>query len=478
VHSEERVCDLNMEGQGRRGLLLEIILVLVVSSPLYAFERVETSSSACSVQEPPPVTPLESVSCSGNEEATIEEAKDRAWRFAPVVKFHPLERYHLQDISAWYNASVFVGADGSGDPNVKQGYRTLRTAMSDEEREALISGAPFDANGHSTADIYYTVSDYDDGRFWLYNFDIFFSWNGCSNQELVFDSTALKYIMCPAGEHEGDLERLSVLVCKSDYRIARIGYNQHGWSEVRDCDAGNCPVDAGTGNPVVYSALESHSLYPENNGFHVYYAFGPIYIGDRTGDDAEKMFVPRADNVVYLPPLAEIEATNGWEWAKFSGNWGSLLSPYPTMLYCLSDDGRTLFDNICEDTSASQLITSVSSSIGLANPADEQFMHGPLFRPSNFQIKGTEVAPILESGITMLTCADDVAARSNLMNESAQIPPTEEAVVEEIPREQITENSEMNEIVVAAPPPRPSSGFAAFPLIWSLSLLFSLLNCF
>jgi hypothetical protein len=105
-------------------------------------------------------------------------------------------------------------------------------------------------------------------------------------------------------------------------------------------------------------------------------------------------------------------------------------------------------------------------------------MHGPLFRPSNFQIKGTEVAPILESGITMLTCADDVAARSNLMNESAQIPPTEEAVVEEIPREQITENSEMNEIVVAAPPPRPSSGFAAFPLIWSLSLLFSLLNCF
>jgi hypothetical protein len=80
----------------------------------------------------------------------------------------------------------------------------------------------------------------------------------------------------------------------------------------------------------------------------------------------------------------------------------------------------------------------------------------------------------------MLTCADDVAAaaRSNLMNESAQIPPAEEAAVEEMPREEITENSEMNEIVVAAPPPGLSSGFAAYPLIWSLSLLFSLLNCF
>ena len=475
---------MNGQGRTRRGLFLKILLLVAVSDTVYAFERVETSSSACSVQEPPPITPLERVSCPENEGATLEEAKDMAWRFAPVVKFHPLERYHLQDISAWYNASVFVGVDGSEDPNVKQGYRTLRTgaAMSDEARDAFISGAPFDSNGHSTADIYYTVSDYDGGRFWLYNFDLFFSWNGCSNQELVFDSTAQKYIMCPAGEHEGDLERLSVLVCKSDSRITRIGYNQHGWSEVRDCDAGKCPMDPSTGNPLVYSALESHSLYPENNGFHTYYAFGPLYVGDRTGDDAQKMFVPRADNVVYLPPLAEIETTNGWDWAKFSGNWGSLLSPYPTMLYCFSEDGGSLFGNVCEDTSASQLIKSVSSSIGLANPANEQFMHGPLFRPSNFQIKGTEVAPILESGITMLTCADDAAAaaaaRSNQVNESAQIPLPADAVIEGSPREQMTEDNETNEIVVAAPPPRPSSRFVPSPLVWPLVLLYLLLNYF
>jgi hypothetical protein len=68
---------------------------------------------------------------------------------------------------------------------------------------------------------------------------------------------------------------------------------------------------------------------------------------------------------------------------------------------------------------------SVASGVDLAKPASEQFMNGPLFRPSNYQIKGTNVAPILESEVSFLTCADDASGqgRSSPVPELAS-PPT------------------------------------------------------
>ena len=399
-------------------ILLNIHLIIVCTRyKVVAFENVETSGPSCSVQQAPPKIPVEGIPCSAaaNESGSIDQAKDRAWTFAPIVKFHPDERYYPQNMPVWYNASRLVMPDGS-DPRVQREYRTLigSTGVSDQEREDIIAGAPFSEDGKSSADIYYTVESYD-GRFWLYNYDIFYSWNGCSNQELLLDNEVLKYVMCPAGEHEVDLERLSVLVCKSDFSMKRIGYNQHAWSEVRDCDAGDCPIDPG-GHPIVYSSLESHALYPENNGFHVYYNLGGLFVGDRTGDDSERMFIPNPDNVVYVPPLSEIQeepliqdAT--LDWARFPGNWGLLLPETSTALFCFPEDGGLLFENNCPASPATQLIISLASGVDLAKPADAQFMHGPLFRPSNYQIIGTNVAPILESGVSFLTCADDASGK-------------------------------------------------------------------
>ncbi len=85
------------------------------------------------------------------------------------------------------------------------------------------------------------------------------------------------YLMCPAGVHEADLERMSMLVCMSEQKIKQIAYSQHAWSEVRDCQIdGQCQFDEVTGNPISYVALEGHGNYPESpgNGFHVYYYQG------------------------------------------------------------------------------------------------------------------------------------------------------------------------------------------------------------
>ena len=289
----------------------------------------------------------------------------------------------MQDMATWYNASTIFLTDFKPYPNstfnfieANQTNKALlgpktfasllnSTKITKQERQALLDGAPFDADGRSTAPLYYTVEDYSDSL-WLYNFNFFYSWNGCSNQivSLSFNGSldTERYIMCPAGIHEGDLERVSMLVCKSDLKIKRIAYSQHGWTEVRNCEVeGDCPFDEATGNPITYVALEGHGNYPTNDGFHVYFYqgselgnavvldnLGGVYVGDRTGDDPERTFIPTPENVVYIPPAWEIEEQlaltddGQWQWAVFPGNWGAPLSASPLDLYCFGDNDTTI----------------------------------------------------------------------------------------------------------------------------------------
>ena len=283
----------------------------------------------------------------------------------------------LQNFETFYNASMMFLTDFKTYPNSSYDYVVANdtnmgllgpktfitllnsTSLTQSELQGVLSGQPFDEYNRSTAKIYYTVTDYGDSL-WLYNYNFFYSWNGCSNQAvaLTFNGSVdtQNYIMCPEGVHEGDLERVSMLVCKSDLKIKRIAYSQHAWTEVRDCQVeGQCPMDPDTGRPVTHVALEGHGNYPENDGFHVYFYLGGgrtgfnnitlpniggIYVGDRTGEDPSKVFVPTPDNIVYIPPAWEIEQglaagdMQEWRWAVYPGNWGAPLADQPTVLYC------------------------------------------------------------------------------------------------------------------------------------------------
>ena len=54
---------------------------------------------------------------------------------------------------------------------------------SNEHLANLLAGASFDAKNRSMAKVYYTVHDYQyNSNYWIYNFNHFYSWNGCSNQ--------------------------------------------------------------------------------------------------------------------------------------------------------------------------------------------------------------------------------------------------------------------------------------------------------
>jgi hypothetical protein len=61
---------------------------------------------------------------------------------------------------------------------------------------------------------------------WIFNYNLFYSFNGCSNQLLsvAFNATysAAEYYMCPTGIHEGVvplrwMSRASNLRCRAEY---------------------------------------------------------------------------------------------------------------------------------------------------------------------------------------------------------------------------------------------------------------------
>lgn len=367
----------------------------------------------------------------------------------------------------WFNASTVFLTDFKPYPNSSfnfieanqtnenlLGPRTFAsllnsTKLTDKERDDILAGAPFE-DGKSTATLFYTVEDYDESL-WLYNFNFFYSWNGCSNQAvgLSFNGTldVSNYIMCPAGIHEGDLERVSMLVCKSDLNIKRIAYSQHGWTEVRNCEAGDCPIDKETGHLVTYVGLESHANYPDNSDLHVYFYqggnvsgkveldnLGGVYVGDRTGDDPSKTFIPTRDNIKYVPPAWEIERgiengeMNEWKWAVYPGNWGAPLSKTPTVLYCFPPDNSSIFDYPCpRNSTVIQTIYALTSATSIGKSIDEQesvsiqqitnssrvnypSLVGPLFRSFSYVWEASKSAPVLSAGLTELTCPDSLTA--------------------------------------------------------------------
>ena len=123
----------------------------------------------------------------------------------------------MQDIDVWYNASELYLTDlltyGNSSYDfmfdtplneILLGPRTFisllnSTKLTTEEKNRLIAGAPFDANNHSTAKVFYTVYDYDDA-FWMYSFNLYYSWNGRSMVFVKVLSCLSLYILA-ATEH-------------------------------------------------------------------------------------------------------------------------------------------------------------------------------------------------------------------------------------------------------------------------------------
>eukprot|EP00963_Diacronema_lutheri_P002546 scaffold177_cov334-Pavlova_lutheri.AAC.49 len=432
------------------------------------FTNTVTSGPTCDVPMPPQNLPMPVCPpfLEGAEKPTLEDAKQIAWEYAPVVNFHPLEKHFLIDPGQWYEKADMRLWDTLPDFNssykdvqgfdlgmqglmlLPRSYVTIlnSTKLIEAEMNEILAGAPFDENGQSQANIYYTVEDLGEDL-WLYNFNLYYSWNGCSNQEFVINADEeverLQYLMCPTGVHESDWCRVSVLVCKSNGQMMQTAYSQHSWFETRNCEAGQCPTE--DGHPVAYSNLDGHGNYYEPSDLLVYALFngthgksefpiglgnfGGIFVADRTAS-SDKKFVPSPENVRYIPPIDEIVENNltDFEWAMFPGQWGAPLQTAPVTINCLNEALNEYVD--CPENRAYEILETAlklgplagfldqAEYDGAGPPVAKPFSNssyvsfpkitGPLYRQYTYKWMSQRVAPIFSPNISLLTCPQDI----------------------------------------------------------------------
>lgn len=384
-----------------------LLLLLAICLPGLAI-AVQTTGRTCAT----PIMPqnLSLPSCPPTMK-TLDDARASAWKYAPIVYVHPLELYLWQDAALWYNKSAMFMQDylpayrldnGTWVTNSTYGFmfdtdatellfepRTFATIANNSEltqpqKDAIIKGAPLDAHNVSTAPVYYTVTELNNGT-WYYNYNLYYSWNGCSNQAMAISINGshdvLDYVACPLGVHEGDWERVSLLVCAETGEMEQVSYSQHSWWETRLADNVTYEEVDGVKHPVAYSALESHANYFDDDQMMVYEFinasirgvvsldnFGGVWIVDRTGPLGQnRRFVPTPENIIEVPAPQTVLDQNlsEWYWSTYAGDWGAPLAMPPIDFVCIYDGGLTYEQ--CPNTQATKALKLAFTALGVAD---------------------------------------------------------------------------------------------------------------
>lgn len=99
-------------------------------------------------------------SCPPNPASSLDEAISNGHRFAPIVKFHPLEIHFMEDPEDWFETSTLYPAPGSGLAKEFRSQYGADTSLLAASELAVNNVTAFDSDGRSTAKVYFTVQEY------------------------------------------------------------------------------------------------------------------------------------------------------------------------------------------------------------------------------------------------------------------------------------------------------------------------------
>jgi hypothetical protein len=202
-------------------------------------------------------------------ETRLQWFRDLVAKVAPIVYLHPDELYLPSSFESYVKATTYVDPNGKNQgqltpaivktpPHGKDGYLTY--PWNDQSIRA----------GDVNSAVCYThVTARSDG---LAGYDVqywFFSpFNGPGIVGLSITTLGVDwdgtFEIAPLGEHEGDLEHVSVRVDAS-VNIQSMYYSQHGggtWYKQASKPGAHDGYTLEKGHPVVYSALNGHPSYP------------------------------------------------------------------------------------------------------------------------------------------------------------------------------------------------------------------------
>lgn len=254
-------------------------------------------------------------------------------QFAPVVNFHPDERYLPANVP-WYlkrvrlRLDVNLGFDRSF-LGIGEIDNSSLISQHDKDQSSGLSASPTgffleqtDVNGGDSLDVFRTATRYGPGSpGWVcYAHVRPLSSGACDIQSIFFyayNGDLLAGTMDSA--HEADMEHITVRVKEDFVTIEKVYYAAHDgegkwYFPSSDNNTGYSVTSAG--RPVVYSALDSHASYPTAGVID-----RGIYLpSDKTGNGG--LVWDCRTNVVNLGEKAYPRP--GQEWLHYSGHWGEI----------------------------------------------------------------------------------------------------------------------------------------------------------
>eukprot|EP00475_Leptophrys_vorax_P044626 TRINITY_DN9013_c0_g1_i5.p1 TRINITY_DN9013_c0_g1~~TRINITY_DN9013_c0_g1_i5.p1 ORF type:complete len:746 (-),score=152.93 TRINITY_DN9013_c0_g1_i5:134-2371(-) len=342
--------------------MLSALLLVVLCVKTHAQDEID--SVYCTFPKPSRNLPF---TCAAVNASSSEKWPSLAVQFAPVVYFHPLETMFLAEPDAtFFQGSAYIPLTGGlvslSNPSevfsliYSPTYRmftldSYMTLLNNSDYDQIVTGAAFDANGNSTASIYYTVIEDESTNTVVFSYNMYYAATGCSNQLMAANASSisnpmiLNYLLCNLGLQEANWQNVRVRVCASSLEIVQIAYNQHSWNEILDCTQGECMFDEAN-HPMVYAALNSHASYGYESDNIIYDKFQQnlgliidgIYLVDRTMKDSERRFYPNDANVLPLPVLGNISNGSTEIWAAWESDWTAPFDNEPVNVYCFLDN--------------------------------------------------------------------------------------------------------------------------------------------
>jgi hypothetical protein len=320
--------------------------------------------------------------------------------YAPVLLFHPLEKYTLETVEATFrdptagrilfDARTDDETEFDGTLNqtamlltsrdLKLALNKDRYSFGRDQTKSYQAGAGFDdstGQSLSRAPIYYNTFEFDDSAI-VINYHFYYTFHGSATFGVIGsylnETYYTSFETAPFGAHEGDWQGMSVMVCKSavsqfltspgdstaspstsPVALLSVAYKQYESREVMDCTAGECTLYKGTARPVGFVARGTHATYPVSAANLVYTELDVEFFVNLQGvlavdktnfkasDGSYRIFQPNATNVVkYLDP-ANVDFNTVPEseyFQAYGGRWGcSCESQDPDLELNFTDPG-------------------------------------------------------------------------------------------------------------------------------------------
>jgi hypothetical protein len=319
------------------------------------------------------------------ENMTQQVLDELAVAYAPVLFYHPLERYSMAAVDFTFkdpSAGRVMYENGKFSEVFDDTLNQTALLLSTRDRNIginshryyfehvldpdYVAGAGFDDGGRSRAPIYYNAFQWENNT-WVFTYHFYYTVNGYANVGMATSyNRNVSYTRFTAGPydgHEGDWESMSVMVCPSAIptQPIAVSYTQQTWNQITDCTAGDCTFYKNSIHPVGFVALNSHATYPTaskeivfaNLESDFFVNLQGVVAVDRTGYFDEvgntRYFEPDERNVIRIKEQEEIGvgvSDPSEYWQGFGGTWGrtAILPEQNNTLQCVDSKQSAFID--------------------------------------------------------------------------------------------------------------------------------------